>query len=67
MSKNVIGRLSRFVSDDSAQELVEYALLGVFVGLAGILVWEGIVNLLGLRYQEYNVGVQGLWIPEDPP
>jgi Flp pilus assembly pilin Flp len=63
----MIARLSRFVRDDSAQELVEYALLGVFVGLAGLLVWDGIVTLLGVRYDGYNDGVQSLWIPEDPP
>jgi Flp pilus assembly pilin Flp len=56
----------QFVRDDSAQELVEYAYLALFVGLAGILVWQAIVGLLGDRYAEYNTNVQGLWEPPDP-
>jgi Flp pilus assembly pilin Flp len=58
--------VSRFLREDSAQELVEYAYLAMFVGLAGILVWQAIVGLLGDRYAEYNTNVQGLWEPPDP-
>ena len=58
--------LRRFFSDDSAQDLVEYAYLGLFVGLTGIVVWAGIVDLLGLRYTDYNNQVQSIWISPDP-
>jgi Flp pilus assembly pilin Flp len=51
----------RFWVDDSAQDLVEYSYLAVFVGLVGILVWGSILQLLGFRYTDYNTNVQGLW------
>jgi Flp pilus assembly pilin Flp len=58
--------LRRFLRDDDAQDLVEYALLGLFVGVVGVLVWNNIVTLLGLRYGEYNTNVQDLWVAPDP-
>lgn len=58
--------LRYFIRDESAQDLVEYAYLCVFVGLVGVVVWDGIVQLLGERYAEYNSGVQGLWQSPDP-
>ena len=53
--------LRRFLVEDSAQDLVEYAYLAVFVGLVGVAVWGSIVQLLGARYTDYNNGVQGIW------
>jgi Flp pilus assembly pilin Flp len=58
--------LGRWYSDESAQDLVEYAYLSAFVGLAGILVWAAIVTLLGARYADYNTGVQNQWCPPNP-
>ena len=46
---------------------MEYALLGIFVGVVGVVDWNNIVTLLGLRYSEYNSNVQDLWVPPDPP
>ena len=53
--------LIEFARDESAQDLVEYALLGVFVGVAGALVWQNIASLIGERYAEYNTNVNSLW------
>jgi hypothetical protein len=61
------GVLRHFLRDESAQDLVEYAYLGLFVGLTGIVVWAAIVDLLGLRYAEYNTQVQSIWVSPDPP
>jgi Flp pilus assembly pilin Flp len=58
--------LRRFLQDEDAQDLVEYAMLGMFVGVVGVLVWNNIVTLLGARYSEYNSNVQDLWVPPDP-
>jgi Flp pilus assembly pilin Flp len=58
--------LRRFLEDEDAQDLVEYALLGCFVAFAGAAVWANVVTLLGDRYAEYNSNVQGLWVPPDP-
>jgi len=57
----------RLVADDSAQELVEYALLGVFIGVVSVLVWQGISGAIGLRYTEYNTNVNTLWASPEPP
>lgn len=62
----VIDVLRRFIRDEDAQDLVEYALLGAFVGLAGAAVWANVVTLLGDRYAEYNTNVQGLWASPEP-
>jgi hypothetical protein len=45
---------------------MEYAMLGLFIGVVGVIVWNNIVTLLGERYTEYNTNVQDLWVPPDP-
>jgi Flp pilus assembly pilin Flp len=62
----VLVRLRQFVRDDDAQDLVEYAMLGLFIGVVGVIVWNNIVTLLGDRYTEYNTNVQDLWVLPDP-
>jgi Flp pilus assembly pilin Flp len=62
----VLASVRQFLRDDDAQDLVEYALLGLFVGVVGVVVWNNIVTLLGDRYTEYNTNVQDLWVPPDP-
>jgi Flp pilus assembly pilin Flp len=59
--------MRRFLRDDSAQDLVEYAYLSMFIGLVGILVWSAIVGRIGDRYTDYNTGVQNLWEPPPAP
>jgi Flp pilus assembly pilin Flp len=58
--------LSKFIRDEDAQDLLEYALLGAFVGFAGAAVWANVVSLLGDRYAEYNNNVQSLWASPEP-
>ena len=55
----------RLICDDSAQDVVEYAYLALFVGLAGIVVWAAVVALLENHYDVVNDGVQGLWEPPE--
>ena len=59
--------LARFVAEESAQDLVEYALLGVFIGVASVVVWQNIASLIGDRYTEYNTNVNTLWASPEPP
>jgi Flp pilus assembly pilin Flp len=54
------------IRDDGGQDLVEYGLLGLFVGLAGLAAWQAIVTGLGTSYSGYDSGVQSLWVPNDP-
>ena len=56
-----------FIKDESAQDLVEYAYLSIFVGVAGLLAWTAIVNSMGTAYSGYDSGTQGLWEPNPPP
>jgi Flp pilus assembly pilin Flp len=58
--------LRTFIRDEDAQDLVEYALLGAFIGVVGVVVWSNILSLLGERYTEYNTNVQDLWVAPDP-
>ena len=56
-----------FIDDESAQDLVEYAYLTVFVGLAGLAVWSAIVDVMSAAYSGYDSDTQNLWEPPDPP
>jgi Flp pilus assembly pilin Flp len=57
---------ARFIADESAQDLVEYALLGAFIGVVAVVVWANISTLIGVRYAEYNTDVNDLWAPPEP-
>jgi Flp pilus assembly pilin Flp len=61
-----VATLRRFIAEEDGQDLMEYVLLCAFVALTGILVWQGIVTLLGVRYVEYNSQVQDIWASPDP-
>ena len=58
--------LWRFVEDEGAQDLMEYAFLGAFIGVVAVLMWQSIVSLLSTRYSEYNSQVQAIWASPDP-
>jgi len=58
--------LADFWESDNAQDLAEYALLALFIGLAGILVWSAIASLIGLNYAGYRDNVPALWEPPPP-
>jgi Flp pilus assembly pilin Flp len=62
----VIRNLKRLFADDDAQDLVEYALLGAFVAITGVLAWQGVVTLVGQQYAAYNSNVPMYWEPPDP-
>ena len=53
-----IASCARFGSDDSGQDIVEYALLGALVGIAAILVWQQLVATVGTVYSAADAGVQ---------
>ena len=63
----VLKTLWDLVADDNGQDLVEYALLGAFIGVVSVIVWQNIVSLIGVRYTEYNVNVNSLWASPEPP
>lgn len=58
--------LRRLVRDESGQDVVEYALLTAFFGLAALAAWTSIREAVGLGYGATSSGVQGLWDPPPP-
>ena len=52
--------------DESGQDVLEYALLAVIIGIAGILVFPLIVNKLSNNYSNSNTSIQADWEPCDP-
>jgi Flp pilus assembly pilin Flp len=55
---NTIATLNRFRSDESGQDIVEYALLGALVGIASILIWQALVVTVGNVYGAADANVQ---------
>ena len=56
----------RFLTSEEGQDLVEYALLTAFVGLAGAAMWPLVRDALQLSYQGWDSTNQNLWVPADP-
>jgi Flp pilus assembly pilin Flp len=50
----------QFLIDESGQDLIEYALLAGFVGLAGALAWTNIQAGVTSAYTGWGSGVQVL-------
>jgi hypothetical protein len=58
--------LTRFIRDDGAQDLIEYAFLAAFFGIAGLLVLRVIGPTVGSTYATWinpNYGTPSLWDP----
>jgi Flp pilus assembly pilin Flp len=58
--------LTRFAADDSGQDVMEYALLTAFIGLAGAAAWSAIAGSLEAAYTGYDNDVQDIYEPLDP-
>jgi len=67
VSFSITAAIANFVEDDRGQDLVEYALLGMFVALATILMLKAIENTIGARIVVWDQDEQNLWIPPEPP
>jgi Flp pilus assembly pilin Flp len=59
--------VARLLAEEDGQDLVEYALLGAFIGVVSVVVWQNIASLIGDRYAEYNTNVNTLWASPEPP
>jgi pilus assembly protein Flp/PilA len=57
-NEHAIAAWGRFRSDESGQDVVEYALLGALIGIASILTWQGLVTVVGTVYGAADAGVQ---------
>lgn len=52
--------LARFLRDEAGQDVIEYALLGAFIGTVGILAWQGIGGGISAAYLNWDAGVQDI-------
>ena len=57
----------RWLCEEAGQDLVEYALLAAFVGLAGLAGYAAISTAIGNNYSNSNTSVQDLWEIPAPP
>lgn len=46
--------VKRFLADDSAQDLVEYALLSGIIGIAGVLLMPAIADAMRNAYERWQ-------------
>ncbi len=61
--------IDRFLAEDGAQDLVEYALLAAFIGIAGWAILTGLPAVMGATYGSWmdpDVGVPSRWDPPEP-
>ena len=59
----------RLVTEDDGQDLVEYALIACFIGIAGYLTLEAIQTAVGTTYDVWldpDVGTPSVWDPPEP-
>jgi Flp pilus assembly pilin Flp len=56
----------RCLSDDSGQDLIEYALLTAIIGISGLLVLSTISTKMGAAYSGWNTAGQNAWQPCPP-
>jgi len=63
---NLKAVIIQFTSEDLGQDMVEYALLAAFIGLAGFVVLRSLGIVISAAYTGWDSGVQGLWEPPPP-
>lgn len=58
--------IHRLIADESGQDMIEYALLSAFIGVAGAAVWSLIQTNMGLAYLDWNSNANNVWESPDP-
>ena len=58
--------LRELATEEQGQDLVEYALLGLFVAILTMAGLRLIEDAVGARYVEWDLDEQDLWRPPDP-
>jgi Flp pilus assembly pilin Flp len=64
--RRVVCAVSQFVADERGQDLMEYVLLSLFIGLAGLATLNAIGVSVGSWYGTSNTSVNGLWTSPNP-
>jgi Flp pilus assembly pilin Flp len=50
----------RFLHEEAGQDIIEYALLCAFLGVIGVVAWQGVKTGLHSAYSGWDSGVQNL-------
>lgn len=58
--------LGRFCSEDSGQDLIEYALLTVIIGLTSLVLYTTVQSTMAKNYKDSNTNIQNVWQPPPP-
>ena len=58
--------LRRLFHDDAGQDVIEYALLTVAIGIAGVAVWPAITAAAQAAYQGFDSQTQTIWLTPPP-
>jgi len=66
MTAGIIRFVQEFARDERGQDLLEYALLSVFIGLAGLAALNGIGVSINTWYGTSNTSVNSLWNSPTP-
>jgi Flp pilus assembly pilin Flp len=56
----------RLLHETAGQDLVEYALLTAAVGIAAVVAWNAMEQVIFAVYSSWDTSVQDLWEPQDP-
>lgn len=67
MWSNVVKELmARLVVNDGGQDLIEYALLTAFIGLAGAAAFNLVAATMNTTYGGLGTGINNLWESPNP-
>ena len=58
--------LADFLSDDRANDIVEYAMLAAFFGIVGYAAWTLLEDTMFTTYTSWDTAGQDLWEPPPP-
>lgn len=59
----------RLICEDGGQDIIEYALLAAFIGIAGMLTLRALSSDIYATYTQWldpSVGTPSLWAPNEP-
>ena len=59
--------LRRLLAEEDGQDLIEYALLSAFIGLAGVAVFSGISSSMQTAYDSWEANANSTPLVEMPP
>ncbi len=58
--------LTRWLTEDDGQDLVEYVLLGATAAFVGLVTWNAFDDVINAVYTSWDSGTQAVWEPQDP-